>query len=320
MKTTITLFMILWATATLFAQEKTIKLTGKPIVTIFANYQAGLKQVNNISGFELERSYLGYQFSVTEQLSGKVVLDIGPSKVTGSDLERIAYIKNAMLIWKTGNFSLDFGLIGLEQFNIQEKFWGYRYIWKSFQDHYKFGSSADMGITGRYKFTEWLSTDVTFINGEGYKKLNKDNNYRYGAGITIQPLKSITLRAYYDQYDGRLDKSQQALALFAGYQHTRFRIGAEYNKLTNVGFIADQEQTGYSGYASISLFKKINLFGRYDELSSKNDYFSGDQNRALAGLEYVPNKYLKLSPNFQTIKPRIARTESYLFLNVEFKL
>ena len=71
---------------------------------------------------------------------------MGSTKVSGSDLERVAYIKNAMLSWKTGNFTLDFGLIGLEQFNVQEKFWGYRYIMKSFQDEYKFGSSADMDL------------------------------------------------------------------------------------------------------------------------------------------------------------------------------
>lgn len=176
-------------------EKKKFQIKGQPIVTVFANYHAGIGNANKESGFALDRAYLGYQFSLTEKLSGKVVFDMGSTKVSGSDLERVAYIKNAMLSWKTGNFTLDFGLIGLEQFNVQEKFWGYRYIMKSFQDEYKFGSSADMGILGKYKFTKWLSADITISNGEGYKKLNGDNKYRYAVGATILPVKNLTLRS-----------------------------------------------------------------------------------------------------------------------------
>lgn len=307
---------------TAFSQEKTFSFSGKPIVTIFGNYHAGLGHANKESGFELDRSYLGYQFSVTKELSGKVVFDIGTSKVEGSDLERIAYVKNAMLTWQTGNFSLDFGLIGLEQFNIQEKFWGYRYIWKSFQDEYKFNSSADMGILAKYKFNSWLSADLSFINGEGYKKLNKDNRYRYSAGITINPVKSLTLRAYYDLYNGKGgdEKNQQSLALFAGYKHEKFYAGIEYNNLFNTKFQDDKNQTGYSAYASVDVYKKIALFGRYDNLTSKDDWNSGDQQRALIGVQYSPNKYLQISPNFQTVNPRTGKSSSYIYLNVGFKI
>lgn len=322
MKKTFLLTIGIFIALSTFAQEKKISFTGKPIVTIFANVHSGLGRANGDAGFDLERSYLGYQFSVTDQLSGKVIFDIGPSKVAGSDLERIAYIKNAMLTWKTGSFTLDFGLIGLEQFNIQEKFWGYRYIWKSFQDEYKFNSSADMGIIGKYKLNEWLAADVTLINGEGYKKINKDNHFRYGAGMTLTPLKSLTLRAYWDLYNGDGDGSenQQSLALFAGYKHTKLNVGVEYNKLFNAKFKSEEDLNGYSAYATVNLWKKFALLGRYDHLSSKNDYFSGDEQRGLAGLQYSPNKYLQLSPNFQIVKPREGKADSYLFLNLCFKL
>lgn len=215
-------------------EKKKFQIKGQPIVTVFANYHAGIGRANKESGFALDRAYLGYQFSLTEKLSGKVVFDMGSTKVSGSDLERVAYIKNAMLSWKTGNFTLDFGLIGLEQFNVQEKFWGYRYIMKSFQDEYKFGSSADMGILGKYKFTKWLSADITISNGEGYKKLNRDNKNRYAVGTTILPVKNLTLRAYYDlaskNIEGDATKDQQNLAFFAGYKHELFSIGPNITK------------------------------------------------------------------------------------------
>ena len=238
-------------------EKKKFQIKGQPIVTVFANYHAGIGNANKESGFALDRAYLGYQFSLTEKLSGKVVFDMGSTKVSGSDLERVAYIKNAMLSWKTGNFTLDFGLIGLEQFNVQEKFWGYRYIMKSFQDEYKFGSSADMGILGKYKFTKWLSADITISNGEGYKKLNGDNKYRYAVGATILPVKNLTLRAYYDlaskNIEGDETKDQQNLAFFAGYKHELFSIGAEYNQMYNTKFKEDNDQSGFSVYSTIKL-------------------------------------------------------------------
>ena len=78
-------------------EKKKFQIKGQPIVTVFANYHAGIGNANKESGFALDRAYLGYQFSLTEKLSGKVVFDMGSTKVSGSDLERVAYIKNAML-------------------------------------------------------------------------------------------------------------------------------------------------------------------------------------------------------------------------------
>ena len=305
-------------------EKKKFQIKGQPIVTVFANYHAGIGNANKESGFALDRAYLGYQFSLTEKLSGKVVFDMGSTKVSGSDLERVAYIKNAMLSWKTGNFTLDFGLIGLEQFNVQEKFWGYRYIMKSFQDEYKFGSSADMGILGKYKFTKWLSADITISNGEGYKKLNGDNKYRYAVGATILPVKNLTIRAYYDlaskNIEGDETKDQQNLAFFAGYKHELFSIGAEYNQMCNTKFKEDNDQSGFSVYSTIKLEDQFNLFGRYDNLGSQDDWSSADGQRILVGIQYAPIKQLKIAPNFSTWNPRDGKSSSFVYLNIEFKL
>lgn len=309
-----------------FGQEekKKFQIKGQPIVTVFANYHAGIGSANKESGFALDRAYFGYQFSLTEKLGGKVVFDIGSTKVSGSDLERVAYVKNALLTWKTGDFTLDFGLIGLEQFNVQEKFWGYRYILKSFQDEYKFGSSADMGILGKYKFTKWLSADLTISNGEGYKKLNGDNKYRYAAGVTVTPIESLTLRAYYDlagkNIEGDNAKDQQNLAFFAGYKNKCFSIGAEYNQMFNTKFKEDQDQSGYSLYSTVKLADKFDLFGRYDNLTSKDDWSKADGQRILAGIQYSPIKLLKIAPNFTNWNPYSGKSNAYVYLNIEFKL
>ncbi|CCZ06994.1 hypothetical protein [Culturomica sp.] len=305
------------------AQEQKITITGKPIVTLFANYHTGLGHANSSSGFELDRAYLGYQFKLTENFGGKVIFDIGETNLKGADLERVAYVKNAMLSWTPGNFTLDFGLVKTEQFSLQESFWGYRYILKSFDDEYKFGPSADMGIIGKYRFNDYISADLSFTNGEGYKKINKDNNYRYGAGVTLTPVTDLTFRIYGDIYTGNSDstENQSNLSLFAGYRHKLFRIGAEYNKLWNATFTEGNNKDGYSVYTSVNAGKKFTVFGRYDYLHSQEEQFrETDGQRILAGVQYTPIRFLKLSPNFRNWNPQNGKAESFIYLNLEFKL
>lgn len=316
------LFFLLLLAVAGTAQEKKFTVQGSPIVTLYANYHAGLGPANKESGFELDRSYLGYQFSVTQQLSGRVIFDIGPIKVKGSDLERVAYVKNAMLSWKPENFTLDFGLVKTLQFSLQENFWGYRYILKSFNDEYKFSPSADMGIIGKYDFSPVFSADLSITNGEGYKKLNKDNNYRYGAGITAKFPANTLFRFYYDLYTGKSDttRNQHAFSFFGGYRHPAFYAGVEYNLMYNSHFQDNHKQYGYSIYTSVRLFKKISVFGRYDNLQSN---YTGNDNsgqRILAGIQYQPIRYLKIAPNFSNWNPYEDRAETFLYLNVEFKL
>ena len=84
----------------------------------------------------------------------------------------------------------------LRKFNFQEKFWGYRYAMKSFQDGYKFGSSADLGLSATYKFASWISADAIIVNGEGYKKIQKNDGLNYGLGVTLTPVKGLSVRLY----------------------------------------------------------------------------------------------------------------------------
>ena len=96
---------------------------GKAIVQVFGNFHTGFGAENDDRGFELERSYLGYEYKLDKNLTVKGVMDIGKSSDV-SDYHRMAYIKNAMVSWKTGNLTLNGGLISTTQFNFQEKILG----------------------------------------------------------------------------------------------------------------------------------------------------------------------------------------------------
>ena len=330
MRKILTILVALASSVTLSAQDvdapkssEAGQFSGKPIVTIFANHHSGLGNEVDNSGFALDRVYLGYGFSFKDQLSGSVIFDVASTKVEGSKLDYVAHVKNAYLTWKRDDFSLNFGLIKTNNFGYQEKFWGHRYLMKSFKDEYGFAPSADLGISAGYAATSWLDLDVSFTNGEGNKRLVMDNNYRYGLGATFKATKELSFRAYYDLYTANgkgADKhAEQTFTLFAGYKHSLFSIGGEYVYRTNMDFTAGVDYNGLSVFSNVKLIDKLSLFGRYDYItSSVKD--AGDMGSAVrAGVEYAPFKFLKFSPNVYSWSPEVGDTETYIYLSLLVK-
>ena len=304
--------------------KKSMEPKGKAIVQVFGNFHTGFGAENDDRGFELERSYLGYEYNLGKGLSVKGVMDIGKSSDV-SDYQRIAYIKNAMVSWKKGALTLNGGLISTTQFNFQEKFWGYRYIMKSFQDEYKFGSSADLGISVAYKFADWVSADAIIVNGEGYKKIQKNDGLNYGLGITLTPIKGFQIRLY-----GGLNESGEEgkkditnFAAFAGYKHEKFTIGAEYNQMWNTSHTDGADQSGYSIFASAKLSKTSDLYARFDDLYSKDDWNIGkDEQAAILGAQFKLGKNVKVAPNFRMSMPKAdgAKNVYSAYINCYFGL
>lgn len=307
------------------AQEvKTEEPKGKAIVQVFGNFHTGFGADNDNRGFELERSYLGYEYNLGKGLSIKGVMDVGRSNQV-DDYHRIAYIKNAMISWKRGNLTLNGGLIPTTQFNFQEKFWGYRYIMKSFQDEYKFGSSADLGISATYRFADWISADAIIVNGEGYKKIQKNDGLNYGLGLTLTPVKGFQIRLY-----GGLNESSEEskkdivnMAAFVGYKHERFTIGAEYNQMWNASYSDNADQSGYSIFASAKISKLTDIYARYDDLNSKDDWnIEKDESAAIIGAQFKLGKYVKIAPNFRMSMPKAdgAKNGYSAYVNCYFGL
>ena len=295
---------------------------GKAIVQVFGNFHTGFGAENDDRGFELERSYLGYEHKLGSGLSVKGVLDIGKSSDV-SDYQRIAYIKNAVISWKTGNLTLNGGLISTTQFNFQEKFWGYRYVMKSFQDKYKFGNSADLGLSASYKFADWVSADAIIVNGEGYKKIQKSCGLNYGLGATFTPVKGFQIRVYagLNEQCEEGKKNTLNMAGFMGYKCKRFSIGAEYNHMLNASGNAGNDQFGYSAFGSVNLSKFADVYARFDDLYSNNDWnIAKDERAAILGAQFKLGKYVKVAPNFRMSMPKAdgAKNEYSAYVNCYF--
>ena len=194
---------------------------------------------------------------------------------------------------------------------------------KSFQDQYKFGSSADLGLSAAYKLADWITADAIIVNGEGYKKIQRSDGLNYGLGATFTPLNGLQIRLYGGiNESGEEDKEDITnLAAFVGYKCNEFTIGAEYNYIANASNKEDADLNGYSIFASANLSKGTSLFARFDDLHSKHDWnISKDESAAIFGAQFKLGKYVKVAPNFRMNMPKAdgAKNNYYAYVNCYF--
>ncbi len=318
-----------------FAQESTeeFKPTGEVQFKVFWNYHADFtNNATKKSAFELDRSYFGYKYNFSKTISAKITFDFG-SNSAGS--EYTAFLKAAQLDWGVASgVKLSMGLIGMKQFNDQEDFWGYRYLFKSFQDENDFGSSADLGVNAEFKLSENLHANFLIANGEGYKKLQDTDGYqKFGGSLIFTPIEGLTTKVYIDTQSSATSDALTSFSLFAGYKASDWRLGAEYNKLQNgkkySSPIDNYNLDGVSFYSTYVINKKVEVFGRFDQISSNTLAgetttwnIAKDGNQIIAGIQYAPVKGLKFALNYQgfSFDSNTLDNESLVFLNAEFKL
>jgi hypothetical protein len=334
-KIIISLVLIFSVISISFAQEKEteFKPSGKVHFKVFWNYHTDLtKDVDQNSAFELKRTYFGYKYNFSKKITAKITFDVGKNE--GGSVYT-AFLKAAQVDWKVAKgVKISMGLIGLKQFNDQEKFWGYRYLEKSFQDEYAFGSSADLGVNAEFTLSKNLKANFLIINGEGYKKLqDADGNQKIGGSLIFTPIKGLTTKVYLDNQPTTGGDNITTYSFFAGYKGASWRIAAEYNVLNNGEKYSkpadDKDLDGLSFYTTYEFNKKWEIFGRFDQLGSntltgetQNWNYDKDGSKFIFGVQAAPVKGLKFALNYQgfTFDNSALNTKSIVFLNAEFKL
>jgi hypothetical protein len=293
---------------------------------IYTHFNYSLDSEARRTAFEVKRAYFAYKRELDKHFSAEVKLDIGSidDESEFSLIRRYTYFKNAYLSYKTGNINTWFGLMDMLQFKVQEKFWGYRYLYRSYMDEYRFGSSADLGAGIQYSPSNLFTVDLVFSNGEGYKSLQFDNIYRIGAGITLNPTPGLSLRGYYTIHTGEVH--EMIFSGFMGYRFKNFRIAGEYNHQLNYKFNQSHNRYGYSLYSTYEFSDTWEIFVRYDQLYSnilpEEDLpwnLTSDGSAIISGIQYTPMQYVHLSLNYQdwVEYAQNGASEPYLYLNIE---
>ena len=313
-------------TQTILAQQP----TGKAFATIYTDFYAGFNSDEYKTAFEVKRAYLGYSSQLNENFYAKVNLDIGSPNDQSQYalLRRYAYFKNAYVEYHKNNLTLNFGIIPIYHFKLQEKTWGHRYIYKSINDEHGFGYTADLGTSAKYQINKTLAIDFSVTNGEGYTKLQSDDKYKVGAGVTGKLQNGILFRVYSDI--SRDDVFLTNISAFAGYNYSdKGAFGAEYNIRLNDDFKENQQRVAISTYGTWNFSSNWQLFGRYDYIYGNivGDELipwslSDDGSAIIAGIQYSPIKALKIALDYQDWYSKASNmgNQRFLYLNLEIKL
>ncbi len=334
MKNILTGLMLLLLTAPgrLPGQEQEgFEPSGKVSGVIYSNFHKGITRTpGSDAAFEITRVYLGYEYFMTPETSGRITLDIGsPDDISPfSKLRRYAYFKFAYAEWEKGKWELQFGLIGTLHYKLQEQLWGRRYLRKAFADEFKLGASADLGIRMVCQISPLLSGDVTMMNGEGFTRLQMDDSFKYGAGVTFGRPDSRTGRVYADfMKNGESQVSWAAVASAPFLKKASLTL--EYNYQHNHALTRGHDLFGWSAYGRCDIGNRCQLFARYDQLHSNIPdgqttpwHLAEDGSSLTGGIEFSPLKPVKIALSYQDWVPWAANldTRALIYLNMEIRL
>ncbi|MDD5183808.1 MAG: hypothetical protein PHS84_00930 [Paludibacter sp.] len=324
-------FLLIFISTSVFAQnqsnvEEKFTPNGKPIVTVFSDFSNSTSSGKSNNAFEVSRAYFGYGYNFSRDFSGKVVFDIAGSAGLNPSAFT-AFLKNAYAEYSHGMVKADLGMIGTSMFSLQESFWGKRYMYKSFQDQYGFGNSADLGAKVNLQFIPELSLDLAVYNGEGYKKVQADCTMQFAIVLTAQPIKNLYARVYYDYMNKQSYASskvaQSSFNVFVGYKSDKATLAAEYNTQMGNKNTADHNWSGLSVYGTLPFAKQFTAIARFDDLMSTKVgtattgwNTSTDGQVYMAGIEYTPVKGIQLTPNYRYSSLTSGTTASSINLSV----
>ncbi len=311
----------------------------------FGDTSPAKKAITKHSEFELSRVYLGYNYKINDRFTVDALLDVGridpatgvnasfdtTKKIVSVSLTRddryFAFLKTAYLSCKNmiPYTTLSIGQIPYFAFNVQEKFWGHRYIYQSFLDKQGWESSADLGAAVNFAPIDIFRFNFAVTNGEGYKASQDTyGNYKIGGSVQFNLLKALTLYVYSDwmPVGSTTDNPQSTVAAFIGYSILdAAKIGLEYNTQFQQKGIKDHNVNGLSIYGMYNIIKTLEIFARFDMKTSKNDWNTKqDGQTIISGLQYSPVSKVKIAANYQRTlgKPSGSVSSDRVYLNCEF--
>ena len=249
------------------------------------------------SAFNFQRQYFGYGGEVSDQVSFKILFDVGRSD---SDSRLTAYLKKAQINYLSTFGKFNFGLIGMNTYGIQENNWGYRFIEKSAIDKYGFSSTADIGAGFSRSLIDNLNMSLQLTNGEGYKQPQGDKYHKMSFNATYGERKLNKN----DGYNAGIVYSIAAtdsdptnmISAFSGFSGMGLRLGAEYDMRTKAG---DYESNIISVSANYKVRDNIDIFARYDMVDDNEDTNKNGENYLITGIILIYDGGISVAPNIR---------------------
>ena len=296
-------------------------------VTYFDYYS----NTEKASGFNFQRQYFGYGGEVSDQVSYKILFDVGRTNVGAAVIEKdtsyksedtrlIAFLKKAQVNYKSSFGKFNFGLIGMNTYGVQESNWGYRFIEKSAIDKNGFSATADIGVGFSKSLIDNLNLSLLFVNGEVFKKSQGDKyhkiafNTTYGEG-NLNKNDGYNAGVVYTTESTNTDPTTM-VSVFGGFAGMGLRLGGEYDMLTKAG---GYETNIISVSANYTVRDNIDIFARYDMVDDNDDTNKKGNNYIVTGIVLACDGGISVAPNLRMINYENADKDSEMEYKVNFQ-
>lgn len=351
------ILLLIFLSGALTAQtsHSDFKPSGNVVMQVFGYSKTDLNSSTGNLGFGIGRAHIGYSYNFSPQISATLIVDaagrttsLGASyviDVNGNQLPvtttgregsfYTAFLKFAYIQWKVNDWArFQIGGILQNHYITQEKFWGYRYLYETFQDRYYGSPSGDYGAIGYFKVSSTLNLDITITNGEGIRSNQAaDGKIKFAAGIDYIPVKRWHNRLYYENNLAASvpgTDNQHLISFFSGWMIIEnLRAGIDLNYRINNQQITGKNLGGGSIFAAYGFRPKWEIYARYDRLLSNkisgqsNDWnYLNDGYALIGGIQYEPVKTVRFALNYQGWRKAYIQgtNKDYIFLSTEFKL
>lgn len=308
------------------AKSQTVEVKQKVWATIIASYYTTVKgEYKPKSAFEMPTALFGYSATFSDKLKATLIYDVtrttnaikvtdengNPMNVSYNEGSKYtAFLKMAEIKYSPTSFiDLRIGqLLNTQYLTTQDKFWGYRYIYFTYQEVHRYGNPADFGAQVDIKYGDKFLNQVSVTNGDGpFKSQDENGKFLYSNNIEVYPVKGLILKLYTD-YSPKSDtavlaKDKYAFSAFAGYKTDKFRFAVEYNKVINYGYRENTDYYGFSTFGSFTINPKISVLLRYDYINRSATLNLKKAHLIIAGLQYQPIKNLLCSVNVRNLNP-----------------
>jgi hypothetical protein len=286
------------------------------------------------SAFNFERQYFGYGGDISDQVSFKILFDVGrinnkslytwsvkegdSLKVT-EDTRLVTYLKKAQVNYKSSFGKFNFGLIGMNTYGVQESNWGYRFIEKSALDKYGFSATADIGVGFSRSLIDNLNLSLLLVNGEGFKNPQGDEYYKIAFNTTygesnLNKNDGYNAGVVYTTEASDTDPTTMA-SVFGGFAGMGLRLGGEYDMLTK----GSVESNIISVSANYTVRDNIDIFARYDMVDDNDDTDKNVKNYLVTGIVLACDGGISVAPNLRMVNYENTEKDSETEYKVNFQ-
>jgi hypothetical protein len=272
------------------------------------------KSIKDQHGFWFRRIYFTYDYTVDEDWSARLRLEMSNKGDFQSNSTIVPVVKDAWLRYKFSNQSVYLGITGTPTFALIEDTWGYRSVEKVPVDLYKMGSSKDFGIALKGKIGPGgiLNYHAMYSNGNGNKQ-EIDKGKAGMLAFSVQLKNGLIFEVYGDYADQPNHTDTYILQGFVAYKSDLFRVGIQFTNQWIQQTNADKRKLGIiSGFATRDISKCFSLLLRGDRSFDANpkadgiDFIPFDPTAKFTliifGIDFHPVKNVKIIPNIEFAK------------------